>query len=179
MSFQNKRLNMKNQSFILILTAFMVLSACTQQAKKQADKPLVTTGIASTGPDAIIYQTKGDYNMMVPVILNDDKSSIVSFPAPGDLKYKGKPATPTVLADGFLLDNRGISLNVAFLDITYEEYMALESTPAPKDLFARILDKDPLTIMYNCGKRSLYKDVVRELNALILEKDFSTFEKIR
>ncbi|MEN8226456.1 MAG: hypothetical protein ABFS05_13960, partial [Bacteroidota bacterium] len=110
--------------FSIILSA-AVFQFCNSPAEKQTEeKPQAAIAVASTGPDAIIYKTKADYNALVPVIMNEEKTEIVSFPAPGDLKYKGKPAVPGLLAKGFLLDNRGITANVAFLSITYEDYMA-------------------------------------------------------
>lgn len=55
-----------------------------------------------------------------------DGSRIVSFPAPGDLRS----ATPLPLADGYLLDRRGISPNSVFTTYTYPEYTALSEAPA-------------------------------------------------
>ena len=112
-------------------------------------------------------------------IMNDEKTEITSFPAPGDLKYKGNPSLPTELENGFLLDNRGITRNVAFTSYTYEEYMALEKTPSKEDLLTRIVDQDPLTEMYNCGKRAAYQDEVVELNKIIQAGDFSNFRKLK
>ena len=170
---------MRNIVIILSMIAATVLTACSNQTKTRVDSPQESSSIAATGPDAIIYKTKSDYNNLVPVMLNDEKTEIVSFPAPKDLKYKGKPAIPTTLAGGFLLDNRGIGKNVAFLDISYEDYMALKETPSTDELNAMIIDKDPLTIMYNCGKRQHFKDEVEELNAYILDNDFSKFTKLK
>ena len=170
---------MKNSLSILMIIAISFLFACTNQNPQAENLPQVSTGIASTGPDAIIYQTKNDYALMVPVIMNDIKTDIVSFPAPGDLLYKGKPALPDVLTNGFLLDNRGINKNVAFLNITYDDYMMLKETPAKDELMEMILDKDPLLKMYNCGKRALFNNEVEELNAYILENDFSKFTKLK
>ena len=164
---------------ILSTIAFTFLLACSNPTQTRENNPQVSTGISATGPDAIIYKTKADYNNLVPVILNDEKTEIVSFPAPKDLKYKGKPAIPTVLAGGFLLDNRGIGINVAFLDISYEDYMDLEKTPSVDDLKAMIIDKDPLIVMFNCGKRQLLKNEVEELNIYILDNDFSKFTKLK
>lgn len=170
---------MKKILFIVFAIIITTLTSCNNTVKQEKNAPQVSTGIASTGPDAIIYQTKADYNILVPVVLNDDKTKIVSYPAPGDLKYKGKPAIPTILEGGYLLDNRGITENVAFLDVTYEEYMALAKTPSAEELMSKILDKDPLILMYNCGKRKLFKDEVKELNTYILDNDFSKFTKLK
>ncbi len=170
---------MKKVVFLLIAIISIMSFSCSNQKKNTSNKPIVSTGVGVSGPDAIIYKTKDDYNMLVPVIMNAEKTDIVSYPAPGDLKYKGEMATPTLLEDGFLLDNRGITKNVAFLNITYEDYMALKKSPGKDELMGLIIDNDPITEMYNCGKRAIYKKEVEELNAIISGNDFSKFRKLK
>lgn len=171
---------MKQVLNISLLISILIVSSCAGNSTKQntVNEP-EATAVAVAGPQAIIYKTSGNYNNMVPVIMNADKSDIASFPAPGDLKYKGKPALPTQLEDGFLLDNRGITENVAFLNITYDEYMALAQTPSKDELFNLIIDRDPLLIMYACGMRQQFTNEVEELNTVILENDFSAFKKLK
>ena len=70
---------MKNIIFIVLAIIFATLTSCNNTVKQEKNVPQVSTGIASTGPDAVIYQTKADYNNLVPVILNDEKTKIVSF----------------------------------------------------------------------------------------------------
>ena len=134
---------------ILILIAFIAITSisCSNQQKSSSSEPIVSTGVSVSGPDVIIYKTRGDYKLLVPITLNDEKTEIVSYPAPGDLKYKGKPAIPTELDNGFLLDNRGINKNVAFTSYTYEDYMALEKTPSKEELMSLIVDVDPIDVM--------------------------------
>ena len=132
----------------------------------------------SVGPPTIIYSTKGDYNNLVPVILSDDKSKITSFPHPSDIYYKGKLAYRTQLDEGYLLDNRGISKNVAFLSFTYDEYSKLDKVPSIDSLFALIVFKDPLVDMYNCGNRHQYKDEVGDLNSLIINGHLEQCKKV-
>ena len=79
---------------------------------------------------------------------------------------------PTPLADGYLLDNRGIGRNVAFLSYTYEEYAALPSTPSRSELLEKVIDKHPLTEIHTCGNRYQYKDLVKELNERIRSGEF-------
>ena len=166
---------------ILILIAFVAITniSCSNQQKSSSSEPIVSTGVSVSGPDVIIYKTRGDYKLLVPITLNDEKTEIVSYPAPGDLKYKGKPAIPTELDNGFLLDNRGINKNVAFTSYTYEDYMALEKTPSKEELMSLIVDVDPIDVMYNLGKRAAYQDEVNELNTIIQAGDFSNFRKIK
>jgi len=170
---------MKKVVIILAAIASLAVISCSNQKKSTSTEPIVSTGVSISGPDAIIYKTRGDYKLLVPVIMNDDKTEIISYPAPGDLKYKGKPAIPTELNDDFLLDNRGITKNAAFTSYTYEEYMALDKTPSKEELMSLIIDADPIDIMYNCGKRAAYQDEVNELNTIIQSGDFSNFRKLK
>jgi len=101
-------------------------------------------------PNVIIYKTKGDYYKNVPVGLNEEKTAIISYPGITDLKDQ----EPVALKHGFLLDKRGVNVNSAFLKYTYGEYMNFETIPSIDELFDAILDADPFTEMYNCGKIS-------------------------
>jgi hypothetical protein len=126
------------------------------------------------GPKALVYKTRVNYNNLVPVIMSDDKSEIVSYPHPTDIKNGEKFQTPTLLHNGFLLDNRGIGLNVAFLKLTYEEYSKLKNPPPLKDLYKLISDKDPLLEMYDCGYKNSDLNLVNHLNNLIDNAELST-----
>lgn len=117
----------------------------------------------------VVYKTTRDFSDYVPVTMDAKHEHIVSYPAPADLYYKGQLAKPVALAEGYWLDNRGIGAHVAFLDYTYEEYSRLSEAPALEVLESRILERYPLTEMYECGKRSSYTHEVEELNSLIRE----------
>jgi len=112
-------------------------------------------------------------------MLSEDKKNIVSYPDIRDVYYKGKLAYPTVLADGFLLDNRGIGPDVAFLNITYEAYRDLSKTPSIDELMKLILDKDPIREMFQCGYRSQYSDPEKELNNLISSGNLKNCKKLK
>jgi hypothetical protein len=84
-----------------------------------------------------------------------------------------------VLNDGFLLDNRGIGPNVAFLSITYEQYSKMVKTPSSEELFELIIDKDPLKEMYQCGNRSKYPDIENDLNTLISSGKLKSCKKLK
>ena len=118
----------------------------------------------------IVYKTKKDYRHLVPVTLSDDKQSIVAYPAPSDLTIDGKLAEPTKLKRNYFLDNRGIGANTAFINMTYSEYAALKEVPTLEDMYAMIVDKDPITEMCNCGERTKYDDPKKDLNKLIRKK---------
>ena len=83
--------------------------------------------------------------------INHDR---VSYPDIKDVYYKGQLAYPTKLANGYLLDNRGISKNVVFLKYTYKEYSSLKETPSKETLLNIILDKNPIIEIYSCDKLS-------------------------
>lgn len=134
----------------------------------QRDEPIAppkpdVVGVAS--PRVFIYKTKADYANLVPVILNDAKTEIESYPDPVDVRHK---PVPTPLRDGWLLDNRGISMNVAFTSYTYDEYAALKRAPACDELMQRIVDNNPLTEAYICAPRHTYgDDLADKLNKVI------------
>ena len=71
--------------------------------------------VFASGPPVLVYKTKANYNNLVPVILSDGKTEIVSYPHPKDLIKGSRFPLPFILNDGYLLDNRGIGKNVAFL----------------------------------------------------------------
>ena len=158
---------------LLFILSILILNACftvkksnTTMKETETDKDKIVLDFKA-GPPTIIYKTKKDYNQFVPVILSEDKSKIVSYPHPKDVFYKGELAYPTELKNGYLLDNRGINSNVAFLNITYEDYSKLEKVPLLNELFSMILDKNPLIEIYNCGNRYTFKNEIFDLNKLI------------
>ena len=130
-----------------------------------------------TGPGTIIYKTKADYSKNVPVTLSEDKSHIVSYPAPQDVYFRGELAYPTKLAKGFLLDNRGISVNSAFISLTYEEYAKLGAAPNPEALYKMIIDKDPFTEMYSLGSR--YRNATQEITELIENHKLKHYKRLK
>ena len=168
--------------FLLLFLPGCFSSSCSKKVTSGGssatpqDKPM-----SASVPSApcIIYKTKSDFAQYVPVMLSEDKTKIASYPDIRDVYYKGQLAYPSQLSDGFLLDNRGIGPNVAFLSVTYEKYSVLSKTPTMDELMNLIQDKDPLTEMYQCGNRSQYADPVKELNDLITGGNLSKCKKIR
>ena len=118
-------------------------------------------------PHVVIYKTTNDYNYNVPVMLSDNKIEIISYPHPTDLFYNGELALPTILQNGYLLDNRGIGKNVAFLKYTYDEYSKLSEVPTLDELQKNIIDKEPLTELWDCGIRNSFTDLQKQLNEWI------------
>ena len=161
----------------------MVLMAChTEKKVAESEAPqeqgggggaAIITMVENTppasvaSPKVIVYKMRKDYSRNVPVSLSDDKKTIASYPHPRDVYSNGKLAFPTQLKNGYWLDNRGISENVAFLSYTYEEYAALTDVPSLDVLYSKIIDNDPLTEMWVCGHRHNYNDLVNDLNEII------------
>lgn len=163
-------------SLLQIMVTAIIFTSCLQT--KEAGQSSVLNTSAIPEPDIIIYQTTVDYHEYVPVTLSEDKKSIESYPGVKDIYYKGTLAYPTQLHGGYWLDNRGINKNVAFLKLTYKEYSLLPETPAASELMQLIFNDQPLKNMYSCGKRSKYKNIVRELNRRIDHGNFEGFTKV-
>lgn len=162
---------LKNKS--IISCTILLVTLLSFKAGEDKDK------VSYMAPVAIIYKTKADYSKNVPVTLSEDKSKIVSYPAPQDVYFRGVLAYPTQLARGFLLDNRGITVNSAFLKLTYEEYSKLGQVPSTDDLYKLIIDKDPITEMINLGTRRRFTNETEEINRLIEKHKLKEFKKLK
>ncbi len=172
-----KRFKIPRRSAAALLAAILPLLLiigccnCPKGSEVSKDAPRVDAisedGGARMKKPVIVYKTKADYSNYVPVMLSEDKSLIVSYPSLGDIFYEGRLAVPTKLRDGYLLDNRGITYNSGFLDMTYLEYSELPDTPSPSELNKRLLDRDPFLEIWLCGDRESLKDPVAELNEMI------------
>lgn len=152
---------------VLSIALVIFLMSCKntkQTSTSNSTQQKEQNSVVQALPPVIIYKMVKDYSNFVPVIMDDHKTKIVSYPAITDIKIASKP---TALHDGYWLDNRGISKNVVFLKYTYEEYAKLPQTPTAAELMNQILIKDPLLEIYDCGKRSNYQDLINELNVKI------------
>lgn len=164
------------QSIWIYLIMVSILIACKSTKQVSSLKNQPQTGYINENQQTIIYKTIKDYSDFVPVIMNADKTEIISYPAPADLFYDGKLAKPTALKNGYLLDNRGITENIAFLSYTYETYSKLKQAPPSEELLLKIIDKNPLLEMYYCGSRIQYSDEIQKFNNLI-DNNFSECKK--
>ncbi len=166
----------------LILAIILLFTLSCNSNSKVSQAPTVSETefipVFASGPPVLIYKTKANFDSLVPVILSDDKSEIVSYPHPDDLKSGNIFLFPSLLSGGYLLDNRGIGINVAFLKFTYEEYSKLENIPSLKELYSSIIEKDPLIELCNCGIKSAFTDVNSQVNSLIESKKLRTSCKV-
>ena len=154
---------------ILSMAIFTIFGCKSQQLnnKVSVTEPPVKEQFVAALSRIVIYKTTKDYKYNVPVILSDDKTRIVSYPHPSDLIFDNRLALPSALNKGYLLDNRGIQKNVAFLKYTYEEYSKLKDVPALQELYSDIINKDPLTELWNCGTKASFTDLQKQLNESI------------
>jgi hypothetical protein len=151
----------KNLTFKLLCIVFIAfLFGCKSKSPLTQSQNTINV----TGPQVVIYKTKDNYFMHVPVNLSADKLS---------LTY------PVKLENGYLLDRRGINEGCAFLKLTYYEYSRLDHTPTQEELMNLILDPDPLTELYYCGRKNDFKDLESELNQAILSGNLDKFKRIR
>ncbi len=169
---------------LLIPGCVFLMIACngskqaSQEPPLQDDTTLEGTSLPSTqGTEAsapevtavparvVIYKTHTDRTQNVPVLLSESGERIISYPHPTDVSVSG--SSPTPLVNGYLLDNRGIGPTVAFLDMNYGEYAELDNAPTLAEMGSRLIDRDPLEEMYDCGTRNEFADLVGELTALI------------
>lgn len=182
---------MRSAIIIITLLTLAAATGCktkqhgTSAATKVTENSTTTTAPIPSQPvtyghtaHAVIYKTKADYTHYVPVTLTDDGSAIASYPAPGDLYYKGAIATPTKLANGYLLDNRGITPHSAFIKITYDDYAKLQEVPSLKELYKLVIDKAPFTEMYDLGERNLYEDATGSINSIIKGGRLAEYRKL-
>jgi len=149
---------MKNIYFLMLVGLFF---SCKTDLEMVSD-------LRATAP-LIIYKTKADYSNYVPVIMNDSKEQIVSYPSPGDVFVGGKLALPKGISKGYLLDNVGITKNSVFTSYTFKEYSKLEMAPSIDELLKSITNKDPFVEVYDCGTRGKYA-TVEEQRMLIKSK---------
>jgi hypothetical protein len=154
------------------------------EEKKEDTKPVVQQEEEkkldfSAGPPTIVYRTRGDYRRNVAVTLSADKSKIVSYPGVNDVFYNGLLAYPYNLRGDYLLDNRGIDTNVAFLKLTYEDYSKLQTPPKPEELYELIIDKSPIIEMCNCGNRKQFRNDIAELNQMIEDSTLTKCKKMK
>ncbi len=153
-----------------LIFGLLVLVSCKSSNEMKSETSDINFNNSTVPrPHVLVYKTKNDYRNLVPVLLSEDKKEIISYPDPKDLKIDDTLLLPTLLQNAYLLDNKGINENVAFLKYTYEEYSNLKSPPKLKELYKSILDRSPLLELYNCDKSKKFKDSKTYLNKIDME----------
>lgn len=169
-----------NLFVIISISAIFQFCATTERAANTAENQTPRAervGSNATTPPTIVYRTRSDYSNQVAVTLNEDRTKIISYPHPKDLYLNGKLAKPTSLGNGYLLDNQGINTQVAFISFTFEQYANLDTPPTLDELWEKLVDKDPLLMLCNCGSRYQYQSIEKDLKALV-KQDLKSCEKI-
>jgi hypothetical protein len=169
---------MKTIPTLLFFTLIIIVFACRTMPNSRPEAPSAKIiDRVTQQPPITVYKTKGNYNNLVPIRLSDDKTQIVSYPAPSDLKKEGEFLYPTELEGSLLIDNLGISKNTVFIKLTYEEYAALQNTLPLSELFKLIVDKAPFLEMYDCGNKQSFTNLKEQLNDQIRKGEFKKLYK--
>ncbi len=155
---------------LLITLATLVASGCQSSRNSMTSNstPAVPLDF-SAGPPTIVYKTKQNYTNQVAVTLSEDKSRVIAYPHPQDIVKKSGQVKPTLLANGYLLDNQGINQRVALTSYTFEQYAALPKAPSLEQLKNSIIDADPLEYMCNCGNRNQFTSLELAMNQLLAQ----------
>ena len=64
-------------------------------------------------------ELEGTFTRDLPIVLNEKKDKIISYPGINDIYYNGKLALPEKLESGYYLDNMGISPNSVYTSYTF------------------------------------------------------------
>lgn len=127
---------------IILLSAMALTASCSSKKQEtvatehlQLARPVIGGTTPADLPMARAYRMSGDATADNVPVQVDSKGNIVSYPAPTDLIGQ----EPVALADGYLLDRRGISAYTRFTRYTYAEYIALKTPPTPSQLKAAII----------------------------------------
>lgn len=121
-----------------------------QQAQPAAEvapeaAPVKAAGRAAAMlPRALVYKTSIPCADNVAISLNPAGTAVQSYPAPGDVSAA---SAPVELPGGWYLDRRGLGPDVAFINLTYEEYSRLKQAPAPEELMKMIIPGAEVTEM--------------------------------
>ncbi|MCM1310944.1 MAG: hypothetical protein NC301_07970 [Bacteroides sp.] len=86
-------------------------------------------------PKAVVYKMLGDATAQNVPVQVSPSGQIISFPAPGDVRGQ----EPLPMADGYLLDRRGIGPDSRFTKWTYEEYAAMKQAPTLSEIKAALI----------------------------------------
>lgn len=115
-----------------------------------------------------IYKTRYNYSDLIPVVLNDSKSEILSMPTKEVLiNNDGSINHPSQLSNGYLISHDfDFNKNIAFLDLTIEEYINSDKLPNAEEQIKYVKDFEPFRELYifKCDKN---KNPVEEVNRLI------------
>lgn len=153
---------MKKMINVMLLLAFMGgVTGCSPKVTETVQNAAMKSSAAARAlPSHRIYKMRGDYAAFVPVTLDAEGKTIVSYPAPTDINPSQKPVA---LGNGWYLDRRGVGVNTAFTDFTYEEYAQLATAPSIETLLSHLKDRKGISAIYDCGKQNRTIDEFKQL----------------
>lgn len=154
--------------YIYALLVLVIFAACG--ARKQNKSIIKDTTISNQLSALVIYKTKKNYSNLVPVTLSSDKKRIVGFPHPVDLKNDSSCNYPTLLFNGYWIDNIGITVNTGYINISLEDYSNLNAPPSVNEMMSKLVDESPFLEIWNCGYGNELN--ISELNRIILTENF-------
>lgn len=164
-------MKLKYRNFLALVLAMLVFLACTPTAD--------LSQVDFDGPPTVIYKTSEEYVNLVPVVLSEDQSKVIAYPAPKDMyDVKGELRFPIALDKGYYLDMIGVGLNTAYISLTIEEYAQMETPPKLDSLYQLIISKDPFKRMYNLGNRKQYQDV-NLVKDLVSSGAYRSYKKLK
>lgn len=119
-----------------------------------------------------VYKTRYNYTELIPVMLNDSKTEIVCMPTKENLKSAdGRLSYPQPLSNGYFISkNIDLNQNIAFLNLTIEDYIKADKLPNAEDQIKYVKDFEPFRELYifKCNKNS---NPIEEVNKLITNNE--------
>lgn len=158
-------------TFLFALAGAFLLHSCSS-TRKTNEQDAAAVGVPMSFYQ--VYKTSGDYFFQVPVQLSDDKSKIVSYPASTDLMKGDDFTLPVRLADGYLLDRRGIGTNTAFIEWTYEVFTESGGASSVEELRNMIVDDNPITELFRCELKMSEAEAIEQINSMIRDGSLSS-----
>ena len=86
--------------FALMLSACRTPATQLKEEQNMGNQMIIETPVrggsaAVSSPRVFVYKTKGDYSHLVPVLMDDSRTQILSYPHPRDLFIGGKLCLPS------------------------------------------------------------------------------------
>lgn len=162
---------MDSKVIVRFCLLFLLITSCGILSKKETltslemSDPKVTSVSSISMHDlkkVVVYKTKKDYVLKVPILMSELKETIIAYPAPTDLSNSLNGQNAIKLENGYLLDLIGISKNSVFTDYNIESYKN-SVLPSLQMLSEKIIDFNPFTEMYYCD----FNQSESSLNTLI------------
>ena len=135
-----------NKKFILLVIAILIVLLIVgvlyfiQKKPNQQQK----AEVGAIFPGTLVFKTTKDYSKFVWVGLYPDKSKISSYPGTGDILIY-----PQIkLHNGYYTDD--IIIPGVPINITLDAYSKMAHEPDPSIMYNLILDKNPISELYQC-----------------------------